>query len=63
MSNKLKKLVDAIINIMKEEGISFLNIRRDTFWDPDTKKADHGRDTFRISLDWEEGLGPKEDKQ
>ena len=62
MSNKLKKLIDAIINIMKEEGISYLNIRRDNFWDPETKKVDHDRDTFKVSLDWDGELRSKGDE-
>lgn len=44
MSAQLKRLIEKIVEIMKTEGINWLEIRNERVWNPDKHKYDDTQD-------------------
>lgn len=50
MSNAMKRLLEKLIELMKEEGIRYLNIRRESRWNAEEKRPE---DTDNFSINFE----------
>lgn len=50
MSNAMKRLLEKLIELMKEEGIRYLNIRRESRWNAEEKRHEYTDD---YSIDFE----------
>lgn len=50
MSNAMKRLLEKLIELMKEEGIRYLNIRRESRWNSEEKRNE---DTDDYSINFE----------
>lgn len=52
MSNAMKRLLEKLIELMKEEGIRYLNIRRESRWNAEERSVeDTGEYTVNFELD------------
>ena len=50
MSNAMKRLLEKLIELMKEEGIRYLNIRRESKWNAEERRVE---DTDDYSINFE----------
>lgn len=55
MNNKLKMLIDKVIEIMKDEGIRFLSISRQGRYNNETKQYED-TDEYKVTLDMDKQI-------
>lgn len=55
MNNKLKMLIDKIIEIMNDEGIRFLSISRQGCYNNETKQYED-TDEYKVTLDMDKKI-------
>lgn len=51
MSNQLKRLIEKIVDIMKEEGIKFLTIRSEDKWNAEERRMYPSND-YTVDMGW-----------